>query len=117
MNLIPSPSFARRRMPEEREGTEQDMKDGISRRELIGALGRWACAAALGGVVWKLGVRSIRRHVLFGAQGVCVRCAALSACSLPEGIRTRASLARDRERLALDTRARPSDVACPYRRS
>ncbi len=93
------------------------MKDGISRRELIGTLGRWACAAALGGGVWKLGVRSMRRPTLFGAREVCAGCAAQSACSLPEGSRTRASLARERERLARDARARPSEVACPYRRS
>ena len=96
------------------------MKGDISRRDLIGAFGRWTCGAALGGLIWRLGLHTARPDGSYdgsGPQSVCVRCRALPTCSVPQGIRTRAASIAGPLRTVQNAPAAQGEFPCPYQDS
>ena len=93
------------------------MKHAVSRRDVIGAFARWTCAAALGGLIWRLGLHTARRngsHSGAGRRSACVRCPALTTCSLPQGIGTRAASIAGPLRTAQNAPAAQGKLPCPY---
>jgi len=94
------------------------MKEDISRRDLVRGLGRFVCAGMLLGLVGVLGEKSFRRGRIFrtdGGESVCLQCAALRSCSLPQAVETRTMRAEVlNAQLARRGGGPDADIVCPF---